>query len=303
LQHDKALKAISAKLLKKAVDLLVSFNPEPEEEEELFSEDEDSEEQQNDGEFKSAYDKKVDIFNKFWKNFQKNIKLGMIEDHANREKLAVLTRWYTTQNLSDYSSFDDYIGRMKEGQKHIYYLGGEDREYLVDSPLIEKLVSEGYEVILGDDPLDETLFTTFKEYKTYKIFNVARTDFKEPYKTDELRKEVKYLKKVYTPLIEYAQKELKDHIKEVRISLRLVDSPVVIVADMMNDTPNRERLEAASSMKGSSKYHKEKNILEINPHSPIIQSLNKIVEVTFLLFRMSQMRIALNLLKICTMPH
>lgn len=86
-----------------------------------------------------------------------------------------------------------------------------------------------------------------------------------------MRKEVKYLKKVYTPLIEYAQKELKDYIKEARISLRLVDSPVVIVADMMNDTPNRERLEAASSMRANIKYHKEKNILEINPHSPLIQ--------------------------------
>lgn len=301
LQHDKALKAIGSKLLKKAVDLLVSFNPDPEEEEELFSEDESAEEEKNDGEYQSAYDKKVDTFNKFWKNFQKNIKLGMIEDHANRDKLAVLTRWYTTHNLSDYSSFDDYIKRMKEGQKHIYYLGGSDREVLQNSPLIEKLVHEGYEVILGDDPLDETLFSTFKEYKTYKIVNVARTDFKEPYKTDDLRKEVKYLKKVYTPLIEYAQKELKDYIKEVRISLRLVDTPVVIVADMMNDTPNRERLESASSMKANIKYHKEKNILEINPHSPVIQSLNKIVEVILSLFRMNQMRTVPSLSRICIM--
>lgn len=188
LQHDKALKAIGSKLLKKTVELLVSFNPDPEEEEELFSEDESAEEDKNDGEYQSAYEKKVDIFNKFWKNFQKNIKLGIIEDHANRDKLAVLTRWFTTHNLSDYSSFDDYIKRMKEGQKHIYYLGGSDREVIQHSPLIEKLVHEGYEVILGDDPLDETLFSTFREYKSYKIVNVARTDFKEPYKTDDLRK-------------------------------------------------------------------------------------------------------------------
>lgn len=109
------------------------------------------------------------------------------------------------------------------------------------------------------------------------------------------------MKKVYTPLIEYAQKELKDHIKEVRVSMRLVDTPVVIVADMMNDTPNRERLESASSMRANIKYHKEKNILEINPHSPLIQSLNKIVEVLFRLFRMSQMRIALSLSRTFTM--
>jgi HSP90 family molecular chaperone len=102
-------------------------------------------------------------------------------------------------------------------------------------------------------------------------------------------------------LIEYAQKELRDTIKEVRISLRLVDNPVVIVADMMNDTPNRERLESASSMRSTSHYHKEKNILEINPHAPIIQELNKIVEVHFLILRNSRMRTAPNLLKIYTM--
>lgn len=169
------------------------------------------------------------------------------------------------------------------------------------SPLIEKLVKEKYEVILGDDPLDETLFSTFKEYKGYKIVNVARTDFKEPYKTDELRKEVKYLKKVYTPLIEYAQNQLKDSIKEVRVSLRLVEEPVVIVADMMNDTPNRERLEAAASMKANTKYHKEKNILEINPHAPIIQELNKIVEVNNFLCRKNLMKAVLNSSKIYIM--
>ena len=75
--------------------------------------------------------------------------------------------------------------------------------------------------------------------------------------------------------------------------MRLVDNPAVIVADMMNDTPNRERLESASSMRGNMKYHKEKNILEINPHSPVIQTLNKIVEVTIILFRNSPMRTVL----------
>jgi heat shock protein 90kDa beta len=102
LRQDKALKAIGKKLLNKAVDLLVSFNPDPEDEEELFSE----EQEEADGEFQSAYDKKVDTFNKFWKNFQKNIKLGMIEDNENRAKLAVLTRWYTTNNITQLTSLD-----------------------------------------------------------------------------------------------------------------------------------------------------------------------------------------------------
>lgn len=112
----------------------------------------------------------------------------MIEDDKNRDKLAVITRWYTTHNVSELTSLDDYIERMKEGQKHIYFLGGEDKNTLQYSPLIERLINEGYEVILGDDPLDETIFSQYKEYKTYRIVNVARNDFKEPYKTDEARK-------------------------------------------------------------------------------------------------------------------
>lgn len=112
----------------------------------------------------------------------------MIEDFQNRKDLAVLTRWSTTNNISQLSSFDEYIARMKEGQKNIFFLGGENKESLVHSPLIERLVKEGYEVILGDDPLDETIFQNFRDYKDYKIINVARNDFKEPYKNDDLRK-------------------------------------------------------------------------------------------------------------------
>lgn len=103
--------------------MLVDFNPEPEDEdEELFSED-DEENYEEEG-FESKRAKKLDTFNKFWKNYHKNIKLGMIEDDKNRDKLAIITRWYTTNNVTELTSLDDYISRMKEGQKNIYFLGG-----------------------------------------------------------------------------------------------------------------------------------------------------------------------------------
>ena len=122
-------------------------------------------------------------------------------------------------------------------------------------------MEEGYEVILGDDALDENLFQQFREYKSYRIINVARNDFKEPYKTDELRKEVKFLTKSYQPLIDYAKKELKAKIKDVKVSMRLVNYPALVVADMMNDTPNRERIDAATAMKANMHYTREKNVL------------------------------------------
>lgn len=118
-----------------------------------------------------------------------------------RNKLSQVTRWYTSRNLSKLVSLDEIVANMKEGQKEIYFLGGEDRAVLERCPIIEKIHAEGYEVILGDDPLDETIFKGFKQYKKTKIVNVAFGHIKEPYRTDQLRKEVKYLTKVYTPLI------------------------------------------------------------------------------------------------------
>ena len=160
---------------------------------------------------------------------------------------------------------------MKEGQELIYFIGGEDRHTLQHSPLIERLVSEGYEVILGDDPLDERVFFDFTKYKDYHTKNVAKIDFVEPYKKDAQRKEVKALKKKFTPLIDYAKKELEEHIREVKISLRLVDHPVVVVADMNGETPNSERLQEAAALGGRDRYRKDKKVLEINPQHPTIQ--------------------------------
>lgn len=167
---------------------------------------------------------------------------------------------------------------MKTDQKQIYFLGGEDRKIVAESPLIEKLVADGYEVILGDDPLDETVFSSFKQYKEFRIVNVARNDFKDPSKNDNTRKEVKALTKTFQPLIDYASQQLKDLIKDVKVSLRLVNNPAVIVADMMNDTPNKERIELGSAMRTNLFRHSEKNTLEINPYHPLIQELNKRVE-------------------------
>lgn len=201
LIQEKMLKAIGNKLLKKSIDMLLSFNPDTEDDdsEELF----DSEDEEIEEEGQSRKEKRIEKFNKFWKNYGKNIKLGMIEDTQNRDKLAQLTRWYTNKNTSELISFDEYVSRMKTGQKHIYYLGGDNRETLQHSPLIEKLIASGYEVILGDDPLDETVFSNFKQYKEFRIINVARNDFKDPTKTDDTRRELKSLTKKFQPLIDY----------------------------------------------------------------------------------------------------
>jgi heat shock protein beta len=93
------------------------------------------------------------------------LKLGIIEDSTNRKKLASLARWFTTHNSSDFFSLDDYISRMKPTQEQIYFFSGEDKRVLEKSPLVKGLVKKGYEVLLCDDPIDEYVFSTLKDYE------------------------------------------------------------------------------------------------------------------------------------------
>jgi len=96
--------------------------------------------------------------------------LGILEDKTHREKLASLSRWHSTRSTTDMISFDDYIAKMKPVQDQIYYFSGEDRSVLEKSPLVVGLVRRGYEVILCDDPIDEYVFNTLREYEKKVIF-------------------------------------------------------------------------------------------------------------------------------------
>lgn len=90
--------------------------------------------------------------------------MGILEDKTNRNKLAALSRWYSTNSTTDRISFDDYIKRMKSIQDQIYYFSGQDRAALAKSPLVVGLVRKGYEVILCDDPIDEYVFSVLRDY-------------------------------------------------------------------------------------------------------------------------------------------
>ena len=103
-------------------------------------------------------------YTRFYSEFGKTIKLGVIEDSTNRKKLASLTRWHSTWNSSEFISLDDYITRMKKSQDQIYFFSGEDKAVLEKSPLVKGLVRKGYEILLCDDPIDEYVFNTLREY-------------------------------------------------------------------------------------------------------------------------------------------
>nr|BAF33716.1 heat shock protein 92 [Paramecium caudatum] len=282
LQQLKMLKVISRKIVKKILELFqdaASVDEDDEEDDTEEGEEDDSmaettpEEQQRLKDEKKK--KKVDDYNEFWKEYGKNIKLGVIEDSSNRQKLAELTRWYSSKNATDLTSFDDYIERAKPGQDSIYYLAGENKEQLMASPIIQGLLKKGYEVLLLDDPVDEFTFQHLNEYKQKKLVNVGKGDFKQPEDNDEQRKRQKALKKVFQPLTDWWRKLLSETVDSVIISQRLVEDPIIVVSSESGYSANMERISKAQaySSKGGNAQQFGKKIVEINPNHQAIQEL------------------------------
>jgi molecular chaperone HtpG len=113
-------------------------------------------------------------YKKFYEQFSKNLKLGIHEDTTNRKKLADLLRFHTSKSGEDQISFKEYITRMKEGQKDIYYITGESRQAVAQSPFIESLKKKGYEILYLVDPIDEYMVQQMKDYEDHKLKSVTK---------------------------------------------------------------------------------------------------------------------------------
>jgi len=184
-----------------------------------------------------------------------------------------LTRWHSTKDHNELTSFDDYIERMKEGQESIYFLGGESRELLLKSPTIQGLMKKGYEVLLLDDPVDEFCMQHLNEYEKKKLVNVGKGDFKMPQEDDVEKRRMKKLKKIYEPLTDWWKKTLSEQVENVVVSDKLVDDPVVVVASSHGYSAYMEKIQKAQAYGNNSPQSNSKKIMEINPSHPVIKEL------------------------------
>merc|ERR1712066_1133717 len=214
-------------------------------------------------------------YKKFYEQFSKNLKLGIHEDTANRTKIADLLRFHTSKSGEDQISPKDYIARMKEGQKGIYYITGESKAAVAASPFLEGLKSRGYEVLYLVDPIDEYMVQQMKDYDGKKL--VSRTkeglDLNE---TEEEKKQKEEEKARFEPLCKLMKDVLGDKVEKVVVSSdRIDESPCVLVTSEHGWTANMERIMKAQALRDNSmtSYMVSKKTMEINPKNQIVVEL------------------------------
>merc|ERR1712164_56389 len=288
LQQSKIMKVISKKLVRKILELMKKLAKE----EDAGDDDEDVEEEEKDGEEKEASDDEEEkkdkkdeesTWSKFWKEFNKNLKMGCYEDDSNRSKISKLLRFLTSKSTDKEISLDKYLDQMQESQESIYYMSGESLDTMKKAPALQMFLKKDIEVLMLTDHLDEPCIQKLADYEGKKFVSIQKADVKLD-ETEEEKKRFSKLKDMYKPLTDWwkdtlteitekgAMKDAGVKVEKVEISKRLTESPVVVVTSQFGYSAQQEKVMKAQSFQNKDQIGmmSGRKTLEINPNHPVI---------------------------------
>ncbi|MBB5855475.1 molecular chaperone HtpG [Amycolatopsis umgeniensis] len=198
----------------------------------------------------------------FWKEFGRAVKEGLLDDHENRTAILDICSFASTNDPEKPTSLREYVERMKDGQEHIYYLTGESRQSIENSPHLEAFQAKGYEVLVLTDPIDEMWVDAVPGFEEKQFQSVAKGEVELDETSDEKKEE-------FSGLLTWLTTSLAEQVKEVRLSSRLTTSPACIVGDTNDVTPTLEKMYRAMGQE----MPQIKRILELNPDHPLVSGL------------------------------
>merc|ERR1712159_430693 len=223
---------------------------------------------------------------KFWKEFNKNLKMGCYEDDSNRSKLSKLLLFVTTKSEGKEINLDKYLDRMQESQESIYYMSGESLEIMHKAPSLQIFKKKDLEVLMLADHLDEPCIQKLADYEGKKFVSIQKADVKLD-ETEEEKKRFTKVKDMYKPLTDWwkdsltvftekgAMKDAGVKIEKVEISKRLTESPVVVVTSQFGYSAQQEKIMKAQAFQNKDQLSmmSGRKTLEINPNHPVITDL------------------------------
>merc|ERR1712201_18941 len=250
--------------------------------------DTDDEDNSEDKEKEEKKDKKDDesTWLKFWKEFNKNLKMGCYEDDSNRSKLSKLLLFMTTKSEGKEINLDKYLDRMQESQESIYYMSGESLDVMQKAPALQIFKKKDIEVLMLADHLDEPCIQKLADYEGKKFVSIQKADVKLD-ETEEEKKKFSKMKDMYKPLTDWWKEKLTDltekgamkdagvKVEKVEISKRLTDSPVVVVTSQFGYSAQQEKIMKAQAFQNKDQIGmmSGRKTLEVNANHPVIVDL------------------------------
>ena len=220
---------------------------------------------------KDIQTERPDDYRTFWTQFGRVVKEGLMSDYDNRDTLLEISSFVSTHSETEPTTLAAYVERMKEGQEQIFYATGDSRQQVERSPHLEAFKAKGYEVLLLTDPVDEVWVGMVPEFDGKPLQSVAKGEVDLDSDGDTSEAEREEQQKEFADLLTWLQETLDEHVKEVRLSTRLTESPACLITDAFAMTPALARMYKAAGQE----VPVGKRILELNPSHPLVTGLRQ----------------------------